>query len=414
MKLNTAGFRTRCQHPLLLALGCQPLLWVLLCNIAFPLRFAGSLMLGLTVLLSWGCLLLPGKHRLLAGAASALLLLFAGVCLFPLSEGMALLLVPAVCIALLLGSLPFAGWPKEQELPIGWHFACMGAHALVQLLLTGADKIGKTTYNGLQPPLVVSFLCCTVLTLLCMNRASLRAAAQSRSSVPLLMRRQNLVITMAILVLGVLIAAIPTIAKGLNFIWDKLLHILARLISLLTLLMPEGTVAGSGAPAAESSTGLGETAAPSAFALLMEKVMMITAFAVVVVGASLLLYFLGKQLWRLVKQLWARTLRYGSAASADYEDEITDTRAASDAEQSSLLTHLRRFVPEDERNMTPAQRVRSRYRRIKRRHDDWSDASTARETLPQEAAALYEQARYSGQPLTAEDAERFRQDTKGL
>ena len=414
MKLNTAGFLRRCQHPLLLALGCQPLLWVLLCNLMYPLRFTGSLMLGLTVLLSWGCLLLPGKRRLPAGAAGALLLLAAGGFLLPLSEHLALLLVPALCIALLLGSLPFAGWSKERELPIGWHCACIGTHALMQLLLFGAERTGNTTYNGLQTPLVVSFLCCAVLTLLGMNRASLRAAAQSRSKVPLLMRRQNLVMTIAGLVLGVLIAAIPAIAKALNALWDGLLQGLAYLVGLLMLLMPEGTVAGGGAPATESGAGLGETVAPSAFAQMLEKVLMMIALAAAVVCVSLLLYFLGKRLWRLFRHLWAKTLRYGSAASADYEDEITDTRAASNMEQSSLLTHLRRFVPEDERSMTPAQRVRSRYRRMKRRHADWPKASTARETLPREAAVLYEQARYSGQPLTAGDAEQFRKETKGL
>ena len=103
---------------------------------------------------------------------------------------------------------------------------------------------------------------------------------------------------------------------------------------------------------------------------------------------------------------------YSAAVSEDYEDEVTSTRE-DDAERESMLSRLRRFAPEDERGLDATQRVRSRYRGLKRRKQ-WETSSTARETLPEEAASLYERARYSGETLSEEEAERFRNVTKKL
>jgi len=47
-------------------------------------------------------------------------------------------------------------------------------------------------------------------------------------------------------------------------------------------------------------------------------------------------------------------------------------------------------------------------------HPEWSDGSTARENLPEEAAAVYERARYSEHPVSPEEAARFHQNLSGL
>ena len=120
-----------------------------------------------------------------------------------------------------------------------------------------------------------------------------------------------------------------------------------------------------------------------------------------------------KKLRKLIAYLWKRLTQYGMTASEDYEDEITSTRDEDGVERESAFSRLRRMAAQDERGLDPAQQVRSRYRRLKQRRR-WAEAATARETLPAEAAALYERARYSGQAMTDAEAERFREGTKKL
>jgi hypothetical protein len=118
---------------------------------------------------------------------------------------------------------------------------------------------------------------------------------------------------------------------------------------------------------------------------------------------------------RLFGLLWQKLSRYGNAAVKDYEDEVTDTRDDGEYRSTGLMQRLRtRLARADESRMTPAQRVRYRYLRLRNRHSDWLPAHTARETLPPEAACLYERARYGGQALSDAEAEQFREETRRL
>ena len=47
------------------------------------------------------------------------------------------------------------------------------------------------------------------------------------------------------------------------------------------------------------------------------------------------------------------------------------------------------------------------YARLLRKKPQWTSSSTARENLPENAAALYERARYSEHPISSEDADSF-------
>jgi len=103
--------------------------------------------------------------------------------------------------------------------------------------------------------------------------------------------------------------------------------------------------------------------------------------------------------------------QYFAVASQDYVDEITDTREDGGEVSGSLLARIRRMAV-SERGMSPAGRIRHRYRVLLRRHPDWHASRTARENLPEETAALYEAARYSGREVSEEEAERFVREAK--
>lgn len=415
MQLNNTGFLRKAQHPLLLAMASLPAAMLLTLAMApgcFPWCWC---LPGGYVLCAWLCLLIPGRKRLIAAAAASVLMAAGSLALLPWRAQVLLLLLPAMYIALLLWTLPIGGWPHNRELPIGWHVGGVLTHLTLQVLINISRAAGNGVYTPAQTPLLISFLAYAALVLLALNRASLDSAAQSRRKVPLLMQRQNRIITLTLLLVSLLVAAIPAIGAALRTSWDVVTGWLLRLLSLLAALVPLPS-GGGGSPGGGGAADMdfGESQPPSAFALLMEKIVSAAVQVIVIVALLLLAYVVGRKLWKLLKLLWARMLRYSAAASEDYEDEITSTRDESDTEREGLLTRLRRSVPIAEKGGTPAQQVRLRYRQLRRKHADWSAAATARETIPPEAAALYERARYAGHDLTDEEAARFREGTKRL
>lgn len=412
MKLNTIGFSVKCQHPLTLALAFFPVGWLLTKGIPAAVPYV-YLFPAAYVLLAWMCLLIPGKRRLLAGFLGAAALGGLGVSAFSHSALMGLF--PLLHIVLLFITLPIGGWPVHKELNIAWPVIGLLSHLLLQLLIDGSRRLGEDVYGTAATPVLVSFLLLGVLTVLAFNRTSLESASMSRRTVPLVMRRANSVIVVALLVLGVLIAAIPAIGSALARVWDWIVQLLLMFGAFLSTIMPQNKQGGGGAMPAEASEPImgGAVKEPSALAVFLEKVMGMLAL---VIAAGLLLLFLwviGKKLLRLARHLWSRWGQYSAMAGEDYEDEITSTRDESDVEREGLLARLKRIAPEDDHAVTPNERIRSRYKRLKRRRA-WGGAATARETLPENAAMLYERVRYGGESLTERDADAFREGTKKI
>lgn len=411
MRLNTSDFLRKAQHPLLLGLGSLPLSMLLTLSFApETFRFAWCFPAAY-VLLSWACLVIPGKKRVAAGVISAILLVALCGLLLPLTQNFGLILMPFMYVVLMFLTLPIGGWPYNQELQMGWHVGGAVTHVLLQMLVNGSQLMQNGVYTPAETPVLCSFLAYAVLVLLALNRASLDSASQSRRKVPLLMKRQNILFTMVLLVIGVLLAAIPAIGAALDTVWDFILRGIALVMEFLALFMPASSGGGGGAGGGMEDMGFGEAAPPSNLALLLEKILTVLTVLIVVIALALLLRILWKKLKAGLKLLWARMMQYGSAASEDYEDEITSTRDEEGTEREGLLSRLRRRNVGDEKGGTPTERVRMRYKKLKRRNE-WSAASTARETLPDEAAALYERARYGGETLTEEEAGRFREGTR--
>ena len=411
MRLNTSDFLRKAQHPLLLGLGSLPLSMLLTLSFApETFRFAWCFPAAY-VLLSWACLVIPGKKRVAAGVISAILLVALCGLLLPLTQNFGLILMPFMYVVLMFLTLPIGGWPYNQELQMGWHVGGAVTHVLLQMQVNGSQLMQNGVYTPAETPVLCSFLAYAVLVLLALNRASLDSASQSRRKVPLLMKRQNILFTMVLLVIGVLLAAIPAIGAALDTVWDFILRGIALVMEFLALFMPASSGGGGGAGGGMEDMGFGEAAPPSNLALLLEKILTVLTVLIVVIALALLLRILWKKLKAGLKLLWARMMQYGSAASEDYEDEITSTRDEEGTEREGLLSRLRRRNVGDEKGGTPTERVRMRYKKLKRRNE-WSAASTARETLPDEAAALYERARYGGETLTEEEAGRFREGTR--
>lgn len=414
MKLNTTDFLRKCQHPMLIASGTLPIGVLLLLHTApqaLPLLPA---LAAAYVLLAWGCILVPGKRRMPACVVCAALLTALCLTLLPVASAPALALLPAALILLLMLSLPIGGWDRARELSPAWTMIGACSHVLLQLLAGGARKMGSAQYDPADAMLLFAFLLFAAMVMLAFNRGSLDSAAQSRRTIPVRMRRVNRVLTMLLLIVAVLIAAIPSISTLLGRLWDLLMHGIAALAALIASLFPRFEQTTAGGPAAPmEDLGFGETAEPGMLLILLERVLAVVA----VIALGILVLYAGRKLLGklriLLRWLWQRLMHYGSAASEDYEDEITDTREDAERGRTGWLNRLRiRFPAADESRMTPTQRVRYRYLRLRMKHAEWHSSATARQTLPPEAAQVYERARYGGQTLTNADADSFREATR--
>ena len=414
MLRNGGDFRRKCQFPLMLASGALPLLTMLLIAFA-PEKTALAAVFALAFAMTAEvCLLVPGKGRLWAGLAGCAAQAWLGWRLLPPGGAW---VAPVCCMALTGASLPMGGWPREKEPHPFWHVAGLLLHLGAQLMVNIARRTGKDNgFLAASPVLLLGFILFAALSMLSINRSSMDQAAMGRQKIPASMRRLNTLLTGGLLAVTLLISAIPVIRRWLERAWDWLMVMLLRFLSWLAQLLPQSAPAGDGASAPADMGGFGDVAAePSLLAVILEKV----AFAIAAIAAAVMAVFAARFLYRRLKKLARRLMdmmrRYAAAATEDYDDEITDTREDGERARNVPLQALRRRLSlGDDKSLPPAERIRRRYARLRLKHGDWQDSRTARETLPEDAARLYERARYSEHPVTGEDADRFTRDTRSV
>lgn len=417
MKIDWRILLRKAQHPALLVCATlPPALWLALNSCPAALKTLPLLALAF-VAVCCGCFCLPGRWRLAGGAAGAAALFAAAWLLLPIRQEWKLLLLPLGYCAMLFALLPVAGWPVDKELSMVWIAVGFALHTLLQLAVGYARRSGSALYEPAEPLRLFSFLVFLALVALALNRSSLGFAAQARVRIPAVMQRKNTVFTLVLLAAALLLAALPAIAAALDGLWQRFLQAVGSMAAFLASLLARSGGEGMG----------GEAGDPAALVSALEegqvswfhRFLEILVAVVAVAALAVLLFCLGRILWRkgrqLVRYLWQQLTRFGSVASRDYEDEVTDTRDDGEYRQNGLVQRLRtRLTRVDESRLTPAQRVRYRYLRLRLRHGEWQQAETARETLPRPAAQLYEQVRYGGQQLTQEEADAFREMTRKL
>ena len=303
--------------------------------------------------------------------------------------------------ALLLWSLSIAGWEPSEELPGLW----TGILAAVQL----AAQVMPYLLPALMPyrPVMIAvFFGFVALLLLSLNRSSLSIAAGARRSVSQVMRNKNLLLTIGLFTVALLVALSPSLLGVIKVLWNWILQLLAWLYGLTE------NEAQSAATVEPDSTEyqLGEEIVTRQTPQWMYTLMLVLVLAVVVPLAIMVLVKLIKKASKLLRRWLAAFINSAGANAADYEDEISDTRDDKLPKNAVSRRSRRRMV--DERKLTPEQRVRYRYARWLDKNPGQGVGSTARENLPSQTAEVYERARYSTHPVSAEEAERFKTETK--
>ena len=412
MKTVLFTWLRRWQFPLLLLLSFMPVMLTSLAQHAPNALPSAYLLFSAYALASGACLAVPGPMRLPCALISSALLAALSCALLAVRAYPAFLLLPAALIALLLYSLPLAARRYESDVPPYVYVVGVGVHTVVHFLhhYFGAVS-GASPYSAVSTELTLSLIGYVVLLLLSMNRISLDNASLARHRLPGSMRALNTALTLAFTALSLLLAALPAIVRAIHFFWRAFSSTLRRLAAWLLRFLPSVPDVGGGAPGAPGLPEFAQEAAPaSAIAQLLEKIASILSLFFFVAGGLFLLYMLARWLMRLLRRMSARLRSYMVAASAEYDDEITDTREdGAQPENGFTRRVLRRSAVFD---ATPAGRIRQSYARLLRRNPKWAQSATARETLPESAAALYERARYSDHPVTGEDAERCAAEIK--
>ncbi|MBR2943197.1 MAG: hypothetical protein IKB82_07350 [Clostridia bacterium] len=390
----------RCHIPLLALAGFTQLLTLTLCRHIPGAAMRLSLFPALCALMLLVCAAVPGRVRPMLFGACVITLVIAARLLLP--AGAASIVMPAGCAALVLYALSLAGKNPAQVTPM-FYFACVLAQAVSLFLLYQADHV----------PLLIrgAFYLWLLLFLLAFNRISLNNATLARYNLSAGMARTGTVLTLCLFVLALLLCAMPAVVSGIIHLFTALRDGSLWLLLAIAHLFPAESVGGSmGSAMPMLPEGIASASQPSHFAMALEKIAAVLSVIILIMGCAALLRLLLLALIRLARGVLAHLARYAVTVSADYEDEITDTRTEG-GEYTFLHLH-RSAKPKQTYPDTPAGRIRSRYAQLIARHSEWTPSSTARENLPENAAALYEQARYSDHAPSAEDAQRFDRETR--
>lgn len=375
-----------------MALGLLPFGW------AFPLAY---------VVLAMTAINLKGSIRLGAGIAMSAGFVAAVFFLAPADCRFGGILAALIGCAALLLSLKMGGWSVKQEIPVLWIAFCIIAHLAGQMAIRMDSVSGELYLEPYRGGMMFALLTFALLTLLSMNRGGLMAASGKRQSVPGSMRRRNVMLVIAMFLLAVLASLLPSV---LSSVMDVIETAIVWVVDFIARLIPD-----VGPEQVEDITstvetlpeGMGGGGQELRLNPVVEKMMAACGAVISLVLVILLFYRIFRILGDKFRELIQSLGKFAASASEDYIDEVTDTREDITAEQLEKKRRPARMPLREPKNLEPVEKIRFRYRKLLRKHPEWDPGTTARETLPADAAKLYERARYSGLPVTEAEAEGF-------
>ena len=388
------------QFPLMLALLLYPIC-------ALGLGYADTdllkwrwLLPGLFFAFSCLAMPIPGKFRLGLGIAGAAALVLLGGFLANRAVNWKIWLLGISCAVVLLWSMKIGGWKNDREIDVFWIIGGLVSQFAVRIIMIAMENTRGLTLDGIVWELNLAFFVLVILSMFSMNRSTLNSASLGRTGASRSMRRKNKLLILAVFVIALLISLVPVFVTAAQWVSENVGKAVMWFTSLFGGDAPTDLPPDAVSPAPE-----GEEMKFSPFVLLAGK--MIAIVFVTFIAVQLFL-----ALRELVKGIIDRLGSFASDAGEDYVDEVSDIR-----EEEDHQVRTRRMLRSEDRELdglTPVQQVRRQYRRLLRLHRDWSLGSTARENIPNEMAKIYEQARYSGNGVTQEQANAFRAGSKKI
>lgn len=419
MKPAYQNFLQKTQMFLILALGTVPVPIVLISFFAEQLQGYVWVYPALYMLLALLSLKIPSKLRIAYGVAGMLLMLIPGVLLPDKTMGTREVVWAAGAFygVLLMLSLQIAGWPRDRELPLNYAGYCLVLHLIGQFIIM-FDTVRGETWDRVAPWMTATLFLFVGLVMLSMNRSSVKSVAGKRQGASAAIRGKNILLTLALFGAALLVSLIPSIMSsvistvGWITVWTGRLFSMLRPDVQMTYPTENVTTTTVETGIELFPTKPGDPVAAN----ITFIVLMIIATVIFLPLVILALIRIWKALRRLGCGFWRWFQGMLSNASEEYyEDEITDTREELEVEATKRKRSERfRAAFVNEQKLTAEQRIRHRYRRLATKHQEWRAGNTARENLPEQAAELYERARYSDHPISEEDAAKFKSETKGI
>ena len=355
-----------------------------------------------------------GKWRVLYGLGELAVMAALAVWMGSWIMHWSVYMIPVLYAVFLLVELPRSPEAKlAQTHLLIYEVIGVAVHLAAQLLYYSAQVRSDAVLDAVAPWFTVSFFLFILLALVLRNETALSHVSSGRLLVSAIMKRKNLLMTLALFGIALGIACIPAAVSAIKavILWGAAaLQWAAGAFASLFYLdgLKGGGSSGSSGPMlpleGEQNSGSSQ---------LSSTVITIIAMLLVAVLLCLGLYWLIKKLIVLAKRLYRKLSRYFHAVSEDYVDEITDTREDNDR-STYHGKQQKKLSGKEIRKLTPNQRIRYRYWLLMRKHSRWLPGSTARENLNTAAASIYERVRYSEYAASEADDQRFADETKAI
>lgn len=407
--MRASEFFRKLQFFVILALGSYP---VTACIIIFiDPKLLGYMWLFPVVYGALGLLsfALPGKLRLYLGMLGTVLFLLPCGLLMHSNARNIMLTFALGYSALLIWSVRIPGWDVTQELPVGWLGGCFSVLLLGCLLSFYEARLASVAL-GIR----ISLFVFVFLAMLSLNRGSLILAAGGRRGFSTAMRHKNVLLTVGMFAIALAVALIPSVFHLIKLI----IGLLGQLAEKVADLFPEATLPEVTSSETTEAFSTGEGMDVLYEGLETHRTSQTTYFMMAVIALGVMIPVGGFAMYKLIQAICTGVGRLitgivaaANAQAEDFYDEITDTRDDAQSQHYRGETGAEKR-PASAGKMNPAQQIRHRYRQLSARNPDWKAHHTARENLPEEAAQLYERARYSKHPITRKDAESFKNKTK--
>lgn len=356
-----------------------------------------------------------GKWRIFYGIMEVVVMALLTIWMAPKTTHWSVFAIPLVYVVVLLVVLPWSAASRlNQSFLVVFEIMGIFTHVSAQLFCYSADIRNDPVLDAVSPWLLICFFLAVLIALVLRNETSITHISDGRLLVNAIMKRKNLILTLALFGISVGIACIPAVLSAAKefFLW--LFSSLQWLISAIAQFLTRGEISAGSLPnSAETTPPIWEGSDITA-SFRWDSVA-ITIIGLVFVGilACWALWWLGKRLVVLARVLHKKLNRYLHAVSEDYVDEITDIREENDY-VAYREKQQKKLSGKDVRNLPPDQRIRYRYWLLMRKHTRWAPGSTARENLNPVAAAIYERVRYSEYTASEADDQQFAEEIKTI
>ena len=410
--MKVSEFFRKLQFVLMLTLGSYP---VGTCLVAYIAPELVTYMWLLPCAFFAFCLLsfaLPGKLRLALGVLGTVAMLAPSFLLENVNARNIMLTITLLEGGLLLWSTGIPGWDGTKELSMTWLGTCLTT-LLVGCLLSAYEPRLAEISAGMR----LCTLTFVFLAMLSLNRGSLNLASGGKQGFSKAMRRKNILLTVGMFAIAFLVALIPSLVELVVWLAGLVVTLIQKLAELFpeaeevvetTLATVETTAATVGEEAVDiisDGMALGRT---SNVTLV---VMAVIVLAIMIPLSCYSMFVVGRGIWRGIRSLAGSILDAAQTEAEEFRDEITDTREDADSEY-----HRRREAAAQRKSLlaklSPGEKIRYHYGRLRAKNPQWQDHTTARENLPEAAARIYERARYSDHPVTEADVAAFREKSR--